>query len=215
MSAHLTDQDCINALATFWYEYHSQPRNERPGQALERAYLIAPEELSFKKDCYKRTEDWREGNSFKARSRASRQIEAYTPEYKTLAPCPVVFNILLRENERSLQALYSDDWEQPIKDRMWHNEYKFKKSSTVTKWLSDRDPKGLMMIWQMLRGWEYQSCEHYEFRNSVAYQIKQQIEYGILKTLEKIHCPNDEDKVWTSWEDPQLDSHVVCISDMF
>ena len=215
MSAHLTDQDCINALATFWYEYHSQPRNERPRQALERAYLIAPEELRFKKDLYKTIEDWREGNSFKARSRASRQIEAYTPEYKTLAPCPVVFNILLRENERSLQALYSDDWEQPIKDRMWHNEYEFKKSSTVTKWLSDRDPKGLMMLWQMLRGWEYQSCEHYEFRNSVAYQIKQQIEYGILDTLKKIHCPNDEDKVWTSWEDPQLDSHVVCISDMF
>jgi len=207
MSAHLTDQDCINALATFWYEYHSQPRNERPGQALERAYVIAEEEVSLKKDYFERMEDFR--------LRASRQIEAYTPEYKTLAPCPVVFNILLRENERSLQALYDSDWKQPIEDRMWHNEYEFKKSSTVTKWLSDRDPKGLMMIWQMLRGWEYQSCEHYEFRNSVAYQIKEQIEYGILKTLEKIHCPNDEDRVWTSWEDPQLDSHVVCISDMF
>ena len=207
MSAHLTDQDCINALATFWYEYHSQPRNERPGQALERAYLIAPEEVSIKKDYFERMEDFR--------LRASSQIEAYTPEYKTLAPCPVVFNILLRENERSLQALYPDDWKQPIKERMWANEYEFKKSSTVTKWLSDRDPKGLMMVWQMLQGWEYQSCEHYEFRNSVAYQIKQQIEYGILNTLKKIHCPNDEDRVWTSWEDPQLDSHVVCISDMF
>ena len=207
MSAHLTDQDCINALATFWYEYHSQPRNERPAQALERAYVIAQEEVSLKKDYFERMEDFR--------LRASNQIEAYTPEYKALAPCPVVFNILLRENERSLQALYSDDWKQPIKERMWHNEYEFKKSSTVTKWLLDRDPRGLMMIWQMLQGWEYQSCEHYEFRNSVAYQIKQQIEYGILNTLKKIHCPNDEDRVWTSWEDPQLDSHVVCISDMF
>jgi len=207
MSAHLTDQDCINALATFWYEYHSQPRNERPGQALERAYVVAKEEVSLKKDYFERMEDFR--------LRATKWIEAYEPEYKTLAPCPVVFNILLRENERSLQALYPDDWKQPIKERMWANEYEFKKSSTVTKWLSDRDPKGLMMVWQMLQGWEYQSCEHYEFRNSVAYQIKQQIEYGILNTLKKIHCPNDEDKVWTSWTDPQLDSHVVCISDMF
>jgi len=207
MSAHLTDQDCINALATFWYEYHSQPRNERPGQALERAYVVAKEEVSLKKDYFERMEDFR--------LRATKWIEAYEPEYKTLAPCPVVFNILLRENERSLQALYPDDWKQPIKERMWANEYEFKKSSTVTKWLSDRDPKGLMMLWQMLQGWEYQSCEHYEFRNSVAYQIKQQIEYGILNTLKKIHCPNDEDKVWTSWTDPQLDSHVVCISDMF
>ena len=143
------------------------------------------------------------------RLRASKQIESYEPEYKSLASCHVVFNILLRENERSLQARYPDDYQDMIS-----SNYEFKKSSTVTKWLSDRDPRGLMMIWQMLRGWEYQSCEHYEFRNSVAYQIKEQIEYGILKTLEKIHCPADEDKVWTSWEDPQLDSHVVCISDM-
>ena len=207
MSAHLTDQDCINALATFWYEYHKQPRNERPGQALERAYLIAEEEVSLKKDYFERMEDFR--------LRASDQIEAQKPVYKALAPCRVVYDLLLNENVRSLQARYPDDSKEPLKDRIWYNEYEFKKSSTVTKWLSDRDPKGLMMVWQMLQGWEYQSCEHYEFRNSVAYQIKQQIEYGILNTLKKIHCPNDEDRVWTSWEDPQLDSHVVCISDMF
>ena len=207
MSAHLTDQDCINALATFWYEYHKQPRNESPEQALERAYVIAQEEVSLKKDYFERMNDFR--------LRASNQIEAYKPEFKSLAPCFVVFNILLRENERSLQALYDRDWNESPTNRIWYNEYEFKKSSTVTKWLSERDPKGLMMIWQMLRGWEYQSCEHFEFRNSVAYQIKQQIEYGILNTLKKIHCPGEEDRVWTSWEDPQLDSNVVCISDMF
>ena len=121
------------------------------------------------------------------RLRASNQIEAYKPEFKSLAPCTVVFNILLRENERSLQALYDSDWKESPINRIWYNEYEFKKSSTVTKWVSERDAKGLMMIWQMLQGWEYQSCEHYEFRNSVAYQIKQQIEYGILSTLKKIH----------------------------
>ena len=202
MSAHLTDQDCINALATFWYEYHKQPRNEAPEQALERAYLIAPEEVSLKKDYFERIEDFR--------LRASKQIEAQKPVYKGLASCSVVFNLLFNENVRSLQARYPDDYQELIS-----SNYEFKKSSTVTKWLSDRDPRGLMMVWQMLQGWEYQSCEHYDFRNSVAYQIKQQIEYGILNTLKKIHCPNDEDRVWTSWEDPQLDSHVVCISDMF
>ena len=191
MSAHLTDQDCINALATFWYEYHKLPRNEAPQQALERACVIATE----------------------AREMAEQLIKANQPAYKGLAACRVVYDLLLNENVRSLQALYPNEWKTPLQDRIWYNEYDFKKSSTVTKWLSERDPKGLMMIWQMLRGWEYQSCEHFEFRNSVAYQIKQQIEYGILDTLKKIHCPND--RVWTTWEDPQLDSHVVCISDMF
>ena len=207
MSAHLTDQDCINALATFWYEYHKQPRNEAPEQALERAYVIAQEEVSTKEDYFERMNDFR--------LRALNQIEAYKPEYKSLAPCAVVFNILLQENERSLQARYDSDWKESPINRIWYNEYEFKKSSTVTKWVSERDAKGLMMIWQMLQGWEYQSCEHHEFRNSVAYQIKQQIEYGILSTLKKIHCPDDKDRVWTSWEDPQLDSHVVSISDMF
>jgi len=207
MSAHLTDQDCINALATFWYEYHKQPRNERPGQALERAYVMAEEEVSLKKDYFEGIEDFR--------LRASNLIKAQEPVYKALAPCRVVYDLLLNENVRSLQARYPDDSKEPLTDRIWYNEYEFKKSSTVTKWVSERDPKGLMMVWQMLQGWQYQSCEHHEFRNSVAYQIKQQIEYAILSTLNKIHCPNDEDRVWTSWEDPQLDSHVVCISDMF
>ena len=68
MSAHLTDQDCINALATFWYEYHKQPRNEAPQQALERAFIIAQEEVSTKEDYFERMND--------LSSRATKLIEA-------------------------------------------------------------------------------------------------------------------------------------------
>ena len=207
MSAHLTDQDCINALATFWYEYHKMPRSESPQQALERAFLIAKEEISLKEDYFE--------NQNELRNRAIKLIEAQKDCYKGLASCRVIYDILLNENIRSLQARYPDDIKEKNENRIWYNEYDFKKSSTVVKWVYDRDPKGLMMVWQMLRGWQYQSCEHFEFTNSVAYQIKQQIEYGILDTLKKIHCPNDKDRVWTSWEDPQLDNHIVCISDMF
>ena len=203
MSAHLTDQDCINALATFWYEYHKQPRSESPQNALERAFLIANEEVSTKTDYFE--------NQNELRYRAIRLIEAQQPVYKGLASCKVIFDILFNENVRSLQARYPDDYQ----DMISYN-YEFKKSSTVVKWVNDRDPRGLMMVWQMLQGWEYQSCEHFEFRNSVAYQIKQQIEYGILNTLKKVHCPDQEkDRVWTSWTDPQLDDHIICISDMF
>ena len=207
MSAHLTDQDCINALATFWYEYHKTPGNESPQNALERAFLIAKEEVSIKKDYFE--------NQNELRYRAIRLIEAQKDVYKGLASCRVIYDILLNENIRSLQALYPDDIKEPLENRMWFNEYDFKKSTTVVKWVSDRDPKGLLMLWQMLKGWEYQSCEYFEFQNSVAYQIKQQIQNGILNILQKKFCINDQDNVWTSWEDPQLDSHIVCISDMF
>ena len=207
MSAHLTDQDCINALATFWYEYHKTPGNESPQQALERAFIIAKEEISLKKDYFE--------NQNEIRYRAIKLIESQQDCYKGLASCRVIYDILLNENIRSLKARYPDDIKEPLENRMWFNEYDFKKSTTVVKWVSDRDPKGLLMLWQMLKGWEYQSCEHFEFQNSVAYQIKQQIQNGILNILQKKFCINDQDNVWTSWEDPQLDSHIVCISDMF
>ena len=207
MSAHLVDQDCINALATFWYEYHKTPSNESPQNALERAFIIAKEEISLKEDYFE--------NQNELRYRAIRLIEANQDVYKRLASCRVIYDILLNENIRSLQARYPDDIKEKNENRIWYHEYNFKKSSTVVKWVSDRDPKGLLMLWQMLKGWNYQSCEHFEFKNSVAYQIKQQIQNGILNILQKKFCVNDEDNVWTCWTDPQLDSHIVCISDMF
>ena len=207
MSAHLTDQDCINALATLWYEYHKLPRNESPQAALERAFVIAEEEVSTKLGYFEQQNDFR--------LRAESLIKAHKPVYKGLAPCKAVFNLLLFENVRSLKARYPDDMKVPHKDQIWFNEYDFKKSSTVTKWVSERDSRGLLMVWQMLQGWSYQSCEHFEYRNSVAYQIEQQIQYAILDLLKKRYCPDQEkDRVWTTWKDPQLDSHVVCISDM-
>ena len=207
MSAHLTDQDCINALATFWYEYHKQPRSESPQNALERAFLIANEEVSTKKDYF--------DNLNELKYRAIKLIEAQQPVYKGLASCKVIYDILLNENVRSLMARYPDDSKEPLTSRIWYNEYEFKKSSTIVKWVNERNSKGLLMIYQMLQGWDYQSCEHFEYRNSVAYQIREQIQYGILDILKKVHCPNDEDQVWTSWTDPQLDDHIICISDMF
>jgi len=208
MSAHLTDQDCLNALATLWYEYHKLPRSEAPQAALERAFCIAPEETTTKLGYFEQQNEFR--------ARAERLIKASQPAYKGLAACRVVYDLLLNENVRSLQALYPNDMKEPLQDRIWYNEYDFKKSSTVTKWVSERDSRGLLMVWQMLRGWSYQSCEHFEYRNSVAYQIEQQIQYAILDLLKKRHCPDQEkDRVWTSWKDPQLDNHIVCISDMF
>ena len=207
MSAHLTDQDCINALATFWYEYHKLPNSESPQNALERAFVIAKEEISLKEDYF--------DNQNELRYRAIKLIEAQQDVYKRLASCRVIYDILLNENIRSLKARYPNDSKEPLKSRIWYNEYDFKKSSTVTKWVSERDSRGLLMVWQMLRGWSYQSCEHHEFRNCVAYQIEQQIQYGILDILKKVHCPEDKDRVWTSWTDPQLDDYIICISDMF
>ena len=58
-----------------------------------------------------------------------------------------------------------------------------------------------------------QSCEDLNYRDTAAFQMKEQIEYAILTLLEKKLC--GDSKVWGNWKDPQLDSHIVSISDMF
>ena len=96
---------------------------------------------------------------------------------------------------------------------MWFNNYKFKKSSTITKWVAEKDAKGLMQCWGMLKNWDYQSCEDLNYRDTAAFQMKEQIEYAILTLLEKKLC--GDSAVWGNWEDPRLDDHIVSISDMF
>ena len=42
MSAHLTDQDCLNALATPYGEFYKAPNYIDPQRAIDQAYYSAP-----------------------------------------------------------------------------------------------------------------------------------------------------------------------------
>ena len=112
-----------------------------------------------------------------------------------------------------MKYLYPRDEDASPTERIWYNNYEFKKSSTVAKWVAEKDAKGLLQLWGMLKGWEYQSCEDPTWQDDAVYQMKYQIQYAILNLLEDKFC--GEDTVWTSWQDPQLDKDVINISDMF
>ena len=200
MSAYLVSEDQLNALATLYGEFYKAPNYTDSQQAIERAYYFSP--------LTKKLENW------ECEQIARLHLKAANETHKGLAAHKVVFDHLLDANVDSLKALYSRDAElEDPTQRIWFNNYKFKKSSTITKWVAEKDPKGLMQCWGMLENWDYQSCEDPSYRDTAAFQMKGQIEYAILYLLEKKLCGNSA--VWGSWEDPQLDSHVVCISDMF
>ena len=200
MSAYLVSEDQLNALATLYGEFYKAPNYVDSQTALDRAYYFAP--------ITKKLENWECENI------ARLLLKDASKTHKGLALHKVVFDHLLDANVDSLKALYANDarLEDPTQ-RMWFNNYKFKKSSTITKWVAEKDPKGLMQCWGMLKNWDYQSCEDLNYRDTAAFQMKEQIEYAILTLLEKKLC--GDSKVWGNWKDPQLDSHIVCISDMF
>jgi|TARA_R100000084_G_C4590992_1_gene118436 hypothetical protein len=193
MSAYLVSEDQLNALATLYGEFYKAPNYIDSQTALDRAYYFAP--------ITKKLENWECENI------ARLLLKDASNTHKGLALHKVVFDHLLEANVESLQAAYPD-----CRD-MWTNNYKFKKSSTIAKWVAEKDTKGLMQCWGMLKNWDYQSCEDFNYRDTAAFQMKGQIEYAILHLLEKKLC--GDSAVWGSWEDPRLDEHVVCISDMF
>lgn len=193
MSAYLVSEDQLNALATLYGEFYKAPNYIDSQQAIDRAYYFSP--------LTKKLKNW------ECERIARLHLKAASETHKGLAAHKVVFDHLLECNVDSLKFRYPNDSE------MWTNNYKFKKSSTITKWVAEKDPKGLMQCWGMLKNWDYQSCEDPCYRDTAVFQMKGQIEYAILYLLEKKLCGNSA--VWGSWEDPQLDSHVVCISDMF
>ena len=114
MSAHLTDQDCINALATFWYEYHKQPRNEAPEQALERAYVIAQEEaLSV---------EFRSGWYSSPESVADLKPEEFKILLSTGGPACQIVGRLDYENPFDIEIQYQD-WGTPWEPLQLNSTY--------------------------------------------------------------------------------------------
>lgn len=199
MSAHLTDQDCLNALATLYGEFYQAPNYVDSQRAIDQAYYQASSS--------KNMENWECENV------ARLLLKEASKKHKGLAPHKVVFDHLLEANVKSLKYRYPNDEELQPEERIWFNEYQFKKSSTVAKWVAEKDAKGLLQVYGMLKGWEYQSCEDPTWRDDAVYQMREQIQYAILHLLESKFC--GEDTVWTTWKDPKLDSHIVNISDMF
>ena len=92
MSAHLTDQDCLNALATLYGEFY---KSNDPQRALDRAYYHAP--TTHKLD------------NWECERIARLLLHQASETHKGLALHKVVFDHLLEANINSLKYLYPRD----------------------------------------------------------------------------------------------------------
>jgi hypothetical protein len=195
MSAYLTSNDVLNALATYFHESN------------KKGYLKSSYELCL-------CEHLKSDVSFTGTDTVAADLaqNIFNLDYKltyesnkTHTIAVLVFDQLLKENKNSLKALY------PSYPDMWQNDYKFKLSQQVITWVSDRNIKGLAMLADMARGYYYQSCEHNAFKTSPAYFLIKDIQNSLLNNLVK-YSLNDEEQPWASWSEPKTDIKTICLT---
>ena len=194
MSAYLTSNDVLNALATYFHESN------------KKGYLRSSYELCIYesiKNNHRHMTDTQAADT--AQNIVNLDYELTYASNKTHTIAVLVFDQLLKENKNSLRALYPDYPD------MWQNDYKFKPSQQVLNWLLDRNIKGLASLADMCRGYYYQSCEHNDFKTSPAYFLIKDIQSSLLNNLVKFSL-NDDEQPWASWSEPKTDTKTICLT---
>lgn len=196
MSAYLTSNDVLNALATYFHESN------------KKGYLRSSYELciyeSIKNDFnHKHMTEKQVGNL--ANSLVNLDISLTKERNEAYCIALMVFDQLLKENKNSLKDRYPDDSD------MWQNDYKFNPSQQVITWVLDRNIKGLASLASMANGYIYQSCEHDGFKTSPAYFLIKDIQSSLLRDLTKYTLNHDE-RPWASWSEPKTDIKTICLT---
>ena len=87
----------------------------------------------------------------------------------------MIFNILLRENQNSLMARYND------KEYSERPSYIYRMSNCVNYW-DDHNQLGYLV--GIINNYDYQSCEHGNYQDSLGYAILDQIKELLLRELQ-------------------------------
>lgn len=177
MSAYLSSCDAISALATYFAYRTRQPEQEL-GRVLANAAFGRLVRANF---------ETAHGEYNVCNREALLLIEELG------GPARAVFRLLVMENQRSLEARYPGD--ENYRDA---TGYAYAPSASVRRWISARTTGQLVGI---LRGYEYQSCEHPDWQQSDAYAICQSIRHALLSDLESRDC--GESPNWASWQEPE------------
>ena len=175
MSAYLCSDDTLNALSTFYYMKSGKTDAERKSTVLRAIRSV--EQISW----YERNEP-KEVFSFEKRMELHAEFEKfcdglydiYLFQYSDGDFFSMIFDILLRENQNSLMARYND------KDYAERLSYNRRMSNVVNYW-DDHNQLGYLV--GIINNYDYQSCEHDNYKNSMGYAILQQIRHMLLNEL--------------------------------
>jgi len=173
MSAYLTSNDTLSALVSYWAH---RCGGDRGRSDLVRAIALA---------------------GVDRQTITGAQYNAATAKAESLVtanggPERCAFLLLLSENQASLAARYPEDT--AYRDA---TGYAYRRLPIVTHWVSGRATGHLVGL---VRGYEYQSCEHNDWERSPAWRICQSIRAFLLSDLERRDCGDGGN--WASWEDP-------------
>ena len=175
MSAYLCSDDTLNALSTFYYMKSGKTDAERKSTVLRAIRSV--EQISW----YERNEP-KEVFSFEKRMELHAKFEKfcdglydiYLLQYSDGDFFSMIFDILLRENQNSLMARYND---KEYAERLSYN----RRMSNVVNYWDDHNQLGYLV--GIINNYDYQSCEHDNYKNSMGYAILQQIRLMLLDEL--------------------------------
>jgi len=175
MSAYLCSDDTLNALSTFYYMKSGKTDAERKSTVLRAIRSV--EQISW----YERNEP-KEVFSFEKRMELHAKFEKfcdglydiYLLQYSDGDFFSMIFDILLRENQNSLIARYND---KEYAERLSYN----RRMSNVVNYWDDHNQLGYLV--GIINNYDYQSCEHDNYKNSMGYAILTQIRHMLLDEL--------------------------------
>ena len=179
MSAYLCSDDTLNALSTFYYIKSGKTDEERKSHVM-RAIRITNKDSWYEKHKWK--EEPNGVKSFEDRMKLRAKFDKFCDglydiwldQYSEGSFYKMIFNILLRENQNSLMARYND------KDYAERLSYNYVHSNCVNYW---DDHKQLGYLVGIINNYDYQSCEHDNYKNSLGYAILDQIKEMLLNEL--------------------------------
>ena len=175
MSAYLCSDDTLNALSTFYYMKSGKTDEER------KSYVMGAIRQSNKKSWYERqqvAETYEDRMKLHAKYNkfCDGLYDIWLDQYSEGVFYKMIFNILLRENQNSLLARYPND-----KDYAERPSYKYLMSNCVNYW---DDHKQLGYMVGIINNYDYQSCEHQNYKDSLGYAILNQIRDFLLGELQ-------------------------------
>ena len=174
MSAYLCSDDTLNALSTFYYLKSGKTDDERKSHVM-RAIRITNKDSFYERQQIAETFEDRMKLRAKFDKFCDGLYDIWLDQYSDGSFYKMIFNILLRENQNSLMARYND------KDYAERLSYNYVHSNCVNYW---DDHKQLGYLVGIINNYDYQSCEHDNYKNSLGYAILDQIKELLLKELQ-------------------------------
>ena len=174
MSAYLCSDDTLNALSTFYYMKSGKTDEERKSNIL-RAIRRVNKDSWYERQLVAETYEQRMKQIADFDKFCNGVYDIWYHQYSNECIYEVIFNILLRENQNSLMARYND------KEYSERPSYVYRMSNVVNYW---DDHKQLGYLVGIINNYDYQSCEHGNYQDSLGYAILDQIKELLLRELQ-------------------------------